>query len=60
MSVQLKTVEGMQRKKLKASHGLYVLPERDPAGNGVEVSQRYMIHPITLSRWEKMITPLRV
>ena len=60
MSVQLKTVEGMQRKKLKASQGLYILTEWDPAGNAVEVSQRYMIHPMTLYRWEETINPLSV
>ncbi|MGO8821256.1 MAG: transposase [Desulfomonilaceae bacterium] len=55
MSVQLTTVEGKQRKKFTANQRLEILREWDATGNGVEVSRRHGIHPLTLYRWKKRL-----
>jgi hypothetical protein len=55
MSVQLTTVEGKPRKEFTASQRLEILREWDATGNGVEVSRRYGIHPLTLYRWKKRL-----
>jgi transposase-like protein len=55
MSVQLTTLEGKQRKKFTARQRLEILREWDSTGNGVEVSLRYGIHPMTLYRWKKRL-----
>jgi transposase-like protein len=55
MSIQLTTIEGKQRKKFTARQRLDILREWDSTGNGVEVSRRYGIHPMTLYRWRKRL-----
>ena len=55
MSVQLTTIQAKQRKKFTASQRLEILREWDSTGNGVEVSRRNGIHPLTLYRWKKRL-----
>jgi len=55
MSVQLKPVEGRQRKRFTAQQKLQILREWEATGNGVEVAERHEIHPMTLYRWRKRL-----
>ena len=55
MSVQLKTIVKKSRNRFTASQKLAILQEWQACGNGVELSQRYGIHPMTLYRWKKRL-----
>lgn len=54
MSVQLKTIEKKTRNRFTASQKLAILKEWQASGNGVELSERYGIHPMTLYRWKRL------
>jgi transposase-like protein len=55
MGIQLTTMGERQRRKFTARQKLEILREWESVGNGVEVSQRYGIHPMTLYRWRKRL-----
>jgi transposase-like protein len=55
MSVQLITKHGKRPKRFTPQQKLQVLKEWELNGNGVEVAQRYQVHPHTLYRWRKAL-----
>ena len=55
MSDQLLTIEKKTRNRFTASQKLAILKEWQASGNGVELSERYGIHPMTLYRWKKRL-----
>ncbi len=55
MGIQLTTMEKRQYKRFTARQRLDILREWESTKNGVEVSQRYGIHPMTLYRWKKRL-----
>ena len=55
MSVQLIPHEKERRRKFTPQQKLQVLKEWEGTGNGIEVAQKYQIHPQTLYRWKKAL-----
>ena len=55
MSVQLISNEKEKRRKFTPQQKLQVLKEWEATGNGIEVAQKYQIHPQTLYRWKKAL-----
>lgn len=55
MSVQLIPQETKARRKFTPQHKLQILKEWEATGNGIEVAQKYQIHPQTLYRWKKAL-----
>ena len=55
MSVQLITGEYKKEKRFTPQQKLQVLKEWELNGNGVEVAEKYRIHPHTLYRWRKAL-----
>jgi transposase-like protein len=55
MSVQLIANEKERRKKFTPQQKLQVLKEWEGTGNGIEVAQKYQIHPQTLYRWKRAL-----
>jgi transposase-like protein len=55
MSVQLIPVNQRKARRFTPQQKLQILKEWELTGNGVEVAQRYQIHPLTLHRWRKAL-----
>jgi transposase-like protein len=55
MSVQLITPSSRQTRKFSPQQKLQILKEWEKEGNGIEVAQKYQIHPHTLYRWKKVL-----
>jgi transposase-like protein len=55
MSVQLIPNEKERRRKFTPQQKLQILKEWEGTGNGIEVAQKYPIHPQTLYRWKKAL-----
>jgi transposase-like protein len=55
MSVQLIPNEKEKRRKITPQQKLQILKEWEGTGNGIEVAQKYQIHPPTLYRWKKAL-----
>ena len=55
MSVQLITNNQGPKRRFTPQQKLQILKEWDQTGNGVEVAQKFQIHPVTLYRWKKSI-----
>jgi transposase-like protein len=55
MSVQLITPSIRQTRKFSPQQKLQILKEWEKEGNGIEVAQKYQIHPHTLYRWKKVL-----
>jgi transposase-like protein len=55
MSVQLIPSEKEKRRKFTPQQKLQVLKEWEANNNGIEVAQKYQIHPQTLYRWKKAL-----
>ena len=55
MSVQLITPSQRKSRRLTPQQKLQILKEWEATGNGVEVSQKYQIHPQTLYRWRRAL-----
>ena len=55
MSVQLIVPTRRKAKRFTPQQKLQVLREWERSGNGVEVAEKYQIHPQTLYRWRKAL-----
>ena len=55
MSVQLITPNPRKAVRFSPQQKLQILKEWEKEGNGVEVAQRYQLHPHTLYRWKKAL-----
>ena len=55
MSVQLISNHKRKGRRFSPQQKLQVLREWEMSGNGVEVAQKYQIHPQTLYRWRKAL-----
>jgi putative transposase len=55
MSVQLIPDGKEKRRKFTPQQKLQVLKEWEATGTGIEVAQKYQIHPQTLYRWKKAL-----
>ena len=55
MSVQLISSHKRKGRRFSPQQKLQVLREWEMSGNGVEVAQKYQIHPQTLYRWRKAL-----
>jgi transposase-like protein len=55
MSVQLIPNGKEKRRNFFPQQKLQILKEWEATGNGIEVAQRYQIHPQTLYRWKKAL-----
>ncbi len=55
MSVQLIPNEKEKRRKFTPQQKLKILKEWEANGNGIEVAEKYQIHPQTLYRWKKAL-----
>lgn len=55
MSVQLMTPNQRKARRLSPEQKLQIIKEWDQSGNGVEVAQKYQIHPHTLYRWKQAL-----
>ena len=55
MSVQLIPNEKERRSKFTPQQKLQILKEWEGTGNGIEVAQKYQIHPQTLYRWKQAL-----
>lgn len=55
MSVQLISNHKRKGRGFSPQQKLQVLREWELSGNGVEVAQKYQIHPQTLYRWRKAL-----
>ena len=55
MSVQLIVPTRRKAKRFTPQQKLQVLMEWERSGSGVEVAEKYQIHPQTLYRWRKAL-----
>jgi transposase-like protein len=55
MSAQLIPVEPKKERRFSPQQKLQVLKEWEATSNGIEVAQKYQIHPQTLYRWKKAL-----
>ena len=55
MRVQLIPHEKEKRRKFTPQQKLQVLKEWEASGTGIEVAQKYQIHPQTLHRWKRAL-----
>jgi transposase-like protein len=55
MSVQLITPNSKPTRKFSPQQKLQILKEWEKEGNGIEIAQKYQIHPHTLYRWKKVL-----
>jgi len=55
MSVQLIPVNQRKARRFTPEQKLQILKEWELTGNGVEIAQKYQIHPMTLYRWGKAL-----
>jgi transposase-like protein len=55
MSVQLIVPTRRKARRFTPQQKLQVLREWEQSGNGVEVAEKYQIHPQTLYRWRKAL-----
>ena len=55
MSVQLITPDQQKIRRFTPQQKLQILKEWERTGNGIEVAQKYQIHPHTLYRWKKLL-----
>ena len=55
MSVQLISTNQRRARRLTPQQKLQILKEWEATGNGVEVAQKYQVHPQTLYRWRKAL-----
>jgi transposase-like protein len=55
MSVQLVIPTRRKAKRFTPQQKFQVLREWERSGNGVEVAEKYQIHPQTLYRWRKAL-----
>jgi transposase-like protein len=55
MGIQLTMTGERQRKRFTARQKLEILREWESTGNGVDVSRRHGIHPMTLYRWRRRL-----
>jgi len=55
MSVQLIPKEQKKNKKYTPQQKLQILKEWERTGNGIQVAEKYQIHPQTLYRWKKAL-----
>jgi len=55
MGIQLTMMGERQRKRFIARQKLEILREWESTGNGVDVSRRHGIHPMTLYRWRRRL-----
>ena len=55
MSVELMTPNQRKARRLTPEQKLQILKEWEQSGNGVELAQRYQLHPHTLYRWKRAL-----
>jgi transposase-like protein len=55
MSVQLITQNQRKARRFSPQQKLQILKEWEREGNGIEVAQKYQIHPHTLYRWKRLL-----
>jgi transposase-like protein len=55
MSVQLISTNQRRARRLTPQQKLQILKEWEATGNGVEIAQKYQVHPQTLYRWRKAL-----
>jgi transposase-like protein len=55
MSVQLITPNQRKARRFSPQQKLQILKEWEREGTGIEVAQRYQLHPHTLYRWKKLL-----
>jgi transposase-like protein len=55
MSVQLITQSQRKARRFSPQQKLQILKEWEREGNGVEIAQKYQLHPHTLYRWKKLL-----
>jgi len=55
MSVQLLTPVRQRSKRYSPQQKLQVLREWERSGNGVEIAEKYQIHPQSLYRWRRAL-----
>jgi transposase-like protein len=48
-------MERKVQKKFTPQQKVHILREWEATGNGVEVAQKYQIHPMTLYRWRRRL-----
>jgi len=55
MSVQLITQDQRKARRFSPQQKLQILKEWEREGCGIEIAQKYQIHPHTLYRWKKLL-----
>jgi len=55
MSVQLITPNQRKARRFSPQQKLQILKEWEREGNGIEIAQKYQLHPHTLYRWKKLL-----
>ena len=55
MSIQLISHKQRKGRRFTPQQKLQILKEWEMSGNGVEIAQRYQLHPMTLYRWRKAL-----
>ena len=53
MSEQLMTPNQRKARRLTPEQKLQILKEWEQSGHGVEMAQKYQVHPHTLYRWKR-------
>ena len=55
MSVQLIPDNQRKARRFTPQQKLQIIKEWELVGNGVEIAQKYQLHPMTLYRWRKAL-----
>jgi len=55
MSVELITQNQKKTRKFSPRKKLQILKEWERSGDGIQVAEKYQIHPATLYRWKKAL-----
>jgi len=55
MSIQLITNNQRKARRFTPRQKLQILKEWEQTGNGVDIAEKYQLHPHTLYRWKKAL-----
>jgi transposase-like protein len=55
MSVQLITPNQKKARRFTPQKKLQILREWEQTGNGIQVAEKYQVHPASLYRWKKAL-----
>jgi transposase-like protein len=56
MSVQLMLINERKGRRFNPQQKLQIIKEWEANGNGIEVAERYQLHPHTLYRWRQALS----